>query len=194
MEIILASKNLHKIEEIKNIAFDNKFEGDILCHPDIEIPEIEENGKSFYDNAIIKAEYIYNLYKKPVLSDDSGLCVQKLNGFPGIYSSRYSGGNSQKNIEKLVIELKGVKKSDRKAKFVCVVCLYLSPEEIFLFTGEVYGIILEKCIGLNGFGYDPVFYLPDYKLTMAQISSEQKNRISHRSLAFSRFFKFVDKI
>ena len=191
MEIILASKNVNKISEIRKISSESGFRGNLLCYPQINIPEVEESGKSFYDNAIIKAEKIYDIYRKPVISDDSGLCVDCLGGYPGIFSSRYSGGNSGSNIDKLLTELSGVPEKERTAYFTCVVCYYSSPEEIMLFSGKINGLIVDSLAGENGFGYDPVFFLPEYKLTMAQMSSEHKNRISHRSLAFRRFFNFL---
>ena len=159
--------------------------------PDIEIlslsdvgleGEIEENGSDFEANALIKASFAAQSGYIG-LGDDSGLCVDALNGAPGIYSARYSGegANDAKNNEKLLHELGG--KSDRRAKFVCcIACVFPNGEKVVV-RGETQGEILESANGAGGFGYDPLFYVPELKKTYAEMSAQEKNAISHRGRA-----------
>ena len=150
--------------------------------------QIEENGSTFEDNALIKAKALYDLVHDPVLADDSGLCVDALDGKPGIYSGRFAGSqkNDQDNIDKLLEELHGVKSEDRTARFVCVMAFIDKKGKEHLVRGTVEGIILDHQKGTNGFGYDPVFYLPDLTKTMAELNQDQKNQISHRGNALKQ--------
>ncbi len=186
MKVVLASRNKNKIKEIKQIyrSITGK-ELDILSLDDIGYDgEIEENGDSFEENAKIKASVPASLGYIG-LADDSGLAVNALGGAPGIYSARYSGedANYEKNNEKLLSELNGV--SDRSAKFVCVFCA-LSPDgNILTVRGECHGVIAKELKGEGGFGYDPLFIYPPLKKTFGELSSKEKNEISHRAVALS---------
>jgi XTP/dITP diphosphohydrolase len=190
MQIVLATNNLHKIREIKKI----------LSHPQLEIltlndfsnfPSIEETGKILEENAILKAKVVYGFTKVTSLADDSGLEVDYLDGAPGVVSARFAGkGCSFKdNNLKLLKLLKDIPESQRKATFRCVVAIAFSNKRIELVEGKIRGVITEKEIGENGFGYDPVFYLPKFKKTFAQLETVEKNQISHRANAFKKALK-----
>ncbi|KEI05705.1 XTP/dITP diphosphatase [Clostridium botulinum] len=193
-KIIVASNNQHKIEEIKEIL--KGFDLNILSLKEAGINvDVEENGTTFAENAHIKAEEIFKLVKDAmVLADDSGLMVDILNGEPGVYSARYSGehGNDKKNNEKLLSKLNGVKFTERKAKFVCAIELIVDENTIIDVQGEVEGYILEKERGVSGFGYDPLFYVPQFNKSMAEITPEEKNSISHRGKALKKLKKSID--
>lgn len=193
-KIILASNNKNKIREIKQILKDFKVEIISLKEAGINI-EVEENGNTFIENAYIKAKAIYDLKKGEymVLADDSGLEVDVLNGEPGVYSARFAGehGNDKKNNEKLLSLLKDKKGEDRKGKFVCAMVLIVKEDKVIEVEGEVNGYISEKELGEDGFGYDPLFYVPEKKMTFGQMNAQDKNEISHRSNALN---KLRDKI
>ncbi|WP_043920763.1 XTP/dITP diphosphatase [Clostridium botulinum] len=192
--MIVASNNQHKIEEIKEIL--KEFDLNILSLKEAGINvDVEENGTTFAENAHIKAAEIFKLVKDAmVLADDSGLMVDILNGEPGVYSARYSGehGNDRKNNEKLLSKLKGVKFIERKAKFVCAMELIVDENTIIDVQGEVEGYILEEARGGSGFGYDPLFYVPQFNKSMAEITAEEKNSISHRGKALKNLKKSID--
>jgi len=183
--LVVASNNEHKIEEIKNIL--SKFDLEVLSLKEVGINiDIEETGTTFMENAYIKASEIYKIVEDAmVLADDSGLMVDALGGAPGVYSARFAGehGNYKKNNEKLLEMLKGISYEDRKAKFVCAMVLILDEERTIKVQGEVKGVIIDKESGENGFGYDPLFYVPEYNMTFAQMDGEIKNKISHRANA-----------
>lgn len=188
MKIVFATANLHKLEEVKDICGD--------CNIDFVLPDDgfnpEENGESFEENSLIKAKEAYRVSKTYSLADDSGLCVNALNGAPGLYSARYAGTQDEK-IEKLLKELKD--KNDRSAKFVC--CMTLLDENgemIFQTTGECKGSIVENRKGVNGFGYDPIFKVDGYQKTMAELTSEEKNQISHRAVALKNVLNFLQSM
>jgi len=187
----LATKNKNKVKEIKEIMGKN-FE--ILSPPDfIEFPE--ENGKTLYENAYLKAEYLSKFFKDfYIVSEDSGLFVEKLNGLPGVNSARFSGERDDiKNIKKLLDMMKEYKnKEDRKAKFIAVVCLIGKGEKKF-FEGEIEGYITFEPKGNNGFGYDPVFEVPEIGKTFAELTLEEKNKISHRTKAFLKLKEYLEK-
>lgn len=182
--IILASNNAHKLEEIQDVLSPVK----ITTLSEIGFTdEIEETANTFEGNALIKCQTIYKLHQKPVISDDSGLLVHYLNGAPGVYSSRYAGQNATDlmNYEKLLKNLIDV--TDRRAKFVTTICYYQSPQNIQYFTGELSGSIAEQPQGNNGFGYDPIFIPKGFNQTLGQLSAEIKNRLSHRARALEKF-------
>ena len=189
MDLFLASNNNHKISEIRS-----RLEpiGIRVLNPKDEGIQFdaEETGKTFEENAIIKAEILYKLTGKPVLADDSGLTVESLNGRPGVYSSRYAGDNASDmdNNVKLLKELKA--HDNRKAAFICVMA-FIWDKGTKIFTGSCEGTILEEFKGQSGFGYDPLFYLPALKKTMAEINIEEKNTISHRGKALDSFLEFA---
>ena len=163
---------------------------DILSLNDYkDVPDVEEDGASFFANALKKAKAISEHTGEIVLADDSGLEVEYLNGEPGVYSSRYSGegATDSSNIKKLLLSLEGVPREKRDAAFRCALVLYCPDGKYISFEGRLEGIIHDKPQGDGGFGYDPVFFLPDLGLTVAQVPPAIKNSISHRAQAVLRF-------
>ena len=191
-EVIIASANKHKLEEIKSILKDYKV---ISMEEAGFFDDIVEDGTTFEENALIKAKAIHEKTGKLVLGDDSGLMVKYLNGEPGIYSARYVGEekSDKKNNEKLLSKLKGVKEEDRKAKFVCTVGICYKDGTTETVRGEVEGIIGTKEIGNGGFGYDPLFYIRELNKTYAELTFDEKNRVSHRRKAFTKAKEILDK-
>ena len=195
MKIILASKNQDKINEIKKILNGT---GVLLktCN-DIEIPEVDETGSTFVENAILKARSASIVTGMASIADDSGIEIEYLNGRPGIKSARYSGENAtnEMNNVKLLDELRGVPYEKRKACYRCVMVYMKFPDDPFpiITSGSWNGYITEKPAGENGFGYDPLFFLPEYNKTSAQISSKEKNRISHRAKALNELQEYFTK-
>lgn len=185
-ELILASNNAHKVEEIKSILDDYK----ILTLKDIGYYEdIIEDGTTFEENALIKARTIAKYSGKAAIADDSGLSVALLDGRPGVYSARYSKEQSdEKNIEKVLEELNGEKS---EAKFVSVIALVRPDGSEITFRGECHGEIIFEKRGNNGFGYDPIFYVPSLEKTFAELTPEQKNSISHRKESLEKFSKYL---
>ncbi|MGZ3559791.1 MAG: XTP/dITP diphosphatase [Thermodesulfobacteriota bacterium] len=157
------------------------------------VPEIEENGKTFVDNALKKARYYTKYFGKVTLADDSGLEVDFLKGLPGIYSARYAGekASSQENNEKLLREMEGVPISKRGARFKCVIAVVSPDGREILAEGVCKGRIGFGEKGRKGFGYDPLFVLPNYGKTMAQLSLKEKNKISHRGKALRKIGKMI---
>lgn len=181
--IIFATGNEGKMKEIRMILADLGME--ILSMKEAKVQlEIEENGSTFGENAEIKAQAVWNITKDIVLADDSGLAVDYLNGEPGVYSARYMEGSSYEVKNRTIIDrLKDTKEEERTARFVCAIAAVL-PDGSVLHTEEcVEGLIAHEPAGTNGFGYDPIFYLPEYGKTSAQIPLEKKNEISHRGKA-----------
>ena len=174
--LVLASGNVHKIKEIGQMLPDF----DVVGYKDLGFDfEIEENGLTFYENALIKAKAVADALNLPALADDSGICVDALGGEPGIYSARYAGdGVDEHNNQLLLEKMKGV--TNRKAKFVCCVVFYKPNGEIITATGETHGQIMYDCQGENGFGYDPLFMSDDLNKCLGIASAEEKNTISHR--------------
>ncbi len=186
MTIVFASNNLHKVEEVKN-----KLRMPILSLKDIKcFEEIPETGNTFEENAFIKANHVYTKYKKDCFADDSGLVIEALDGEPGVYSARYAGeyGNGEANMDKVLLKMKN--KSNRKAKFVTVICLILKGETHY-FRGEINGIITGQKMGSKGFGYDPIFLPDGSKKTFAEMSLDDKSHISHRALALRQMQLFL---
>ena len=185
-ELILASNNAHKVEEIKSILDDYK----ILTLKDIGYYEdIIEDGTTFEENALIKARTIAEYSGKAAIADDSGLSVALLDGRPGVYSARYSKEQTdEKNIEKVLSELNGEKS---EAKFVSVIALVRPDGSEVTFRGECHGEIIFEKRGNNGFGYDPIFYVPSLEKTFAELTPEQKNSISHRKESLEKFSKYL---
>lgn len=195
-KLLVASNNEHKINEIKEILKDFPLKIISLKEAGIDV-DVEENGDTFMENAHIKASEIYKLADEcMVMADDSGLTVDILNGEPGVYSARYSGehGNSKKNNEKLLRNLKGIKFEDRKAKFVCAIALIINEEKVINVQGEIEGYIVEGERGKDGFGYDPLFYIPEFEKTFAEMSSDEKNSISHRGRALKEIQEKIKEI
>ena len=195
MKIILASKNQDKIKEIGKIL--NRSNRTLVTCNDIDIPEVEETGSTFVENAILKARSASLSTGLPAIADDSGIEVDYLNAKPGIKSARYSGENAtnESNNLKLLGALNGVLSKDRKACYRCVIVYMRFPDDPFpvITSGSWHGYITERLIGNNGFGYDPLFYLPEYDKTSAEISSDLKNKISHRAQALIKLGEYFEK-
>lgn len=187
--IYLATKNANKLREVRHIL---QGTGLLIksCPPDIVFPE--ETGATFEENAFLKAEHLKRITGGEfVAGEDSGLSVEKLNGLPGVFSARFAGGGDAENIEKLLGMLSAYKDTaDRKAKFITVIVL-LGPLGKMTFTGEVEGFITFSPRGTNGFGYDPVFEIAGAGRTFAELSAEEKNRVSHRSTAFRKLADYL---
>ena len=192
LKIFLATGNKHKIEEISDIFSDIENVEILSIKDGVEIPEVIEDGTTFEENSKKKAVEIAKFLNMITIADDSGLCVDALNGEPGVYSARYSGtGDDLKNNEKLIENLKGIE--NRKAKFVSVITLAKPNGETFSFEGEILGEIIDNPRGNTGFGYDPHFYVEEYQKTLAQLP-ELKNKISHRAKALEKLKKKLKNI
>jgi XTP/dITP diphosphohydrolase len=188
-EILIATHNQHKKEEIQQILGD-KFTVTSLTDYDIH-DEIVEDGDTFHANALIKAQYCFDTTGKPSLGDDSGLVVEALDGRPGIYSARYAGDHDfAKNMAKVLEELEQVE--NRKAYFVTVMCL-VDEKGVNYFEGRVYGNLTKEVRGEKGFGYDPIFVPENHQITFAEMKAEDKNKISHRKKAIEQFLEFMEK-
>ncbi|SHK65675.1 RdgB/HAM1 family non-canonical purine NTP pyrophosphatase [Epilithonimonas mollis] len=188
MEILIATHNLHKKEEIQQILGTDYI---VTSLSDYDLnEEIIEDGKTFEENAFIKAKYCFDKTGKPSVGDDSGLVVEALGGKPGIFSARYAGNhNFKKNIEKVLDEIKD--EPNRRAYFITVLC-YKDNDGEHYFEGRVYGNLTNEVFGEDGFGYDPIFIPDDYNQTFAEMLPEEKNRISHRSEALKKFLEFLN--
>lgn len=198
--LILASNNKKKIMEMKEILKELDVEVKSLENENINI-DVVEDGKTFEENAKKKAKEIYEFLLDRgdkdfvVLADDSGLAVDYLNGEPGIYSARYAGehGNDAKNNEKLLKNLAGVQKENRGAKFICQLAMFTDQGEYFQVTGEAKGYIIEELHGEGGFGYDPLFFYEPLNKTFAELTSEEKNQISHRGNALKELKSVISQ-
>lgn len=188
MKLVFATNNKHKLEEVRSIL-GNKIE--ILSLSDINcFDEIDETAETLEGNALIKARYIYNKYNVNCFADDTGLEVESLGGEPGVYSARYAGeqNDSQANMNKLLQNLTG--KKNRNAQFRTVIALIINGEEKLL-NGIVKGTITEEKQGDSGFGYDPIFIPEGFSMSFAQMSSEEKNSISHRYRATKKLCEYL---
>lgn len=187
MKVILASKNPHKLTELSAILSQHGFEIALESEYGLDI-DVDETGTTFEENSLLKAEAVMKASGLPVLADDSGLMVDALDGAPGVYSARYGHKSSDGERTAFLLEnMKDVPDGKRTAKFVCVItCLWPDGRKIVA-RGECPGVITREVHGENGFGYDPVFYLPELGMTYAELPSEQKNAISHRARALQDF-------
>jgi len=193
LEIIVATKNRGKLREIRDALKDLRFQ--ILGLNDFpDVPEIEEDGRSFTENALKKARFYSKYFGKLTIADDSGLEVDILNGLPGIYSARHAGNEAsdRENRRKLLKEMEGVPISKRGAKFKCVIAMVSPGGKEILVEGSCRGRIGFKEVGKRGFGYDPLFVLPRYGKTMARLTVEEKNRVSHRGKAIRKLRKIIN--
>ena len=192
MRIIIATGNKDKVREINEILKGTDFDAVSMKEIGID-PEIIEDADSFEGNALIKARTVHELTKEYVMADDSGLCIDALNGAPGIYSARFCGEDStyEEKFKKIFEMLKDVPEEKRTAQFVCAIAVVRPDGTSFTVRGECHGVLHEKPMGENGFGYDPIFYVPEFGMTTAQMSKEQKNMISHRGKALRAM---VDKL
>ncbi|MGB1170180.1 MAG: non-canonical purine NTP diphosphatase [Flavobacteriaceae bacterium] len=191
MKLVFATNNLHKLREVQEML-SNSIE--LLSLKDIGcFEEIEETENTLEGNAKLKADYITQKYGFDCFADDTGLEVEALDGKPGVYSARYAGehGNAEKNMEKLLIELEN--KSSRKAKFRTIIALNLRNKQ-YLFEGICDGKILNEKTGIKGFGYDPIFKPSNASCSFAEMSSEEKNIISHRGIAIQELVQFLNSL
>ena len=190
--MIIATGNKDKFKEIKSIL--KGLKAQLYSLADFNrAPKVIEDGSSFLENAAKKASVVSRFFKGYAVADDSGLEVDFLGGRPGIYSARFAGKQADysANNRKLLRMLKGVPFPKRKAKFVCCVCFAYKGRVLKHFYGYLRGYIIEKEKGRNGFGYDPLFYLPAHKKTLAQMPARLKNSLSHRHQAFVKFEKYL---
>ena len=191
MKVVLASKNRHKLEEISKITekFDIQLVLQSECGVDIDV---EENGTTFEENSYIKAKAVMEATGLPALADDSGIAVDALNGEPGIYSARYGFDDTLDDWGRLLLLLKNtenVPDGKRQAQFVCVITFVTPEGQVIQSRGEVHGELLRQPAGSGGFGYDPIFYYPPFGKTLAEVSADEKNQVSHRAVALRGFYE-----
>ena len=193
-EIILATNNKNKVEEMKEKL--KKFDIDVISQKEAGFDiDVEETGTTFLENAILKAETIYKLSKKPALADDSGLEVDYLDGAPGVYSHRFAGENAsdEDRINKMLNLMKDVPEEKRTARFKSVLCYIDLKGEKHIFEGIAEGKIGYESKGNNGFGYDPIFIYEDGR-TFAEMTKDEKNKVSHRGRAVQKFIEYIENI
>ena len=192
-ELMIATSNAHKVDEFKKMLEPKGIVVKSLLDLK-ESFEIEENGSTFEENALIKARSIAKHLSIPVISDDSGLVIDALNGEPGVHSARYLGHDTDYQTKNTIIlsRMADVKGKDRSARFVCAMGLVYPDGREMTFTGTFEGFIHDKIEGPNGFGYDPIFYYPDFGTTSANVSAEMKNSVSHRSNALKKLMEYLE--
>ncbi len=186
-KLIIATNNPGKAEEFELLFVD--FDETVLSLKDLpQSIEVEETGSTFYENARLKAEAVSAMTGETVISDDSGLVIDALEGRPGVYSARFAGPekNDQANIDKVLKLMKNVPRDERSARFVTVLAISKPGLPTRYIEGECHGVITETNSGAGGFGYDPIFYVPEKKKTFAEMSREEKNEISHRGKAMKQ--------
>jgi len=191
-QVILATHNKHKVEELSALLAPLKIR--VFSAADFpELPDVIEDGSTFEENAIKKAKEVAQFTGISAIADDSGLCVDALNGEPGIFSARYAGehGNDQANNQKLLERMSDIPDDQRTAHFISVIAFANTDGSVHTFNGTCKGKILREARGSNGFGYDPLFYIPELGMTMAELSSQEKNRVSHRARAYQRFLQWL---
>ena len=191
--IVLATTNKGKTREIREML--KGFPIEIKNLDDFgPIPEVIEDGETFDDNAYKKASFTAKVLGYPAIADDSGLCVESLDGAPGVYSARYAGKNANDadNVQKLLKELED--KENRNAAFQCVISIAVPTGAALTYEASCEGIITREPAGENGFGYDPLFFFPEFNKTFAQLSMEEKAQVSHRGKAFKEVTQEMDKI
>ncbi len=191
MRVVLASKNAHKLKEISRIT--EKFDIELILQSELGVDlDVEENGTTFEENSLIKARAVMEATGLPALADDSGIAVDALNGEPGIYSARYGFDDSLDDwgrLELLLKNMESVPDGSRQGKFVCVITMVTPDGEIIQARGEVHGEILRHPAGEGGFGYDPIFYYPPFGKTLAEVTPDEKNEVSHRAQALKLFYQ-----
>ncbi|MFT4416526.1 XTP/dITP diphosphatase [Fredinandcohnia humi] len=193
-EIMIATKNIGKVKEFSDLFASRGVKvKSLVDFPNID--DIEETGETFVENAKLKAEAIATKFNIPVIADDSGLSIDFLDGRPGVYSARYAGEqkNDRANIDKVLAELEGVPTEKRSARFHCALALAIPDKETQIVEGTCEGRITEDLLGENGFGYDPIFLVVEKGLTMAQLSKDEKNQISHRAKALKKLDKLLQE-
>ena len=191
MKVVLASKNAHKLVEIKQIT--DKFGFELVLQSELGVDiDVEETGTTFEENSLLKARAVMEATGLPALADDSGIAVDALNGEPGVYSARYGGDPAMSDWDRMMLLLKNTEQvpdGQRQAKFVCVIS-FITPEgKIIQARGEIHGELTRQPRGENGFGYDPIFYYPPFGKTLAEVSADEKNQVSHRAVALRGFYE-----
>ena len=185
MKVVLASKNPHKLVEIRQIT--DKFGFELVLQSELGVDiDVEETGTTFEENSLIKAKAVMEATGLPAIADDSGIAVDALNGEPGIYSARYGFDESLDDRGRMMLLLKNTEQvpdGQRQAQFVCVITLITPDGAVLQARGEVHGELTREPRGQNGFGYDPIFYYPPLGMTTAELPSEVKNQVSHRGNA-----------
>ena len=197
MELVFATQNLHKKDEMEALL-----KGHTLIMPrQLSVDySFEETGSTLIENALGKAMHLYTLCKRPAIADDTGLFVDALGGNPGVRTARYGEDHfgrlleSHERNEYLLENMKGITGSDRSARFACAIALVLDTQRIFIFQETLEGMIASEPDGREGFGYDPVFYLPSQGRTLAQLSSEEKNSVSHRARSAKALLALIDSL
>lgn len=191
MKVVLASKNPHKLVEISQIT--RKFHMELVLESDLGVDiDVEETGTTFEENSFLKANAVMKATGLPALADDSGIAVDALNGEPGIYSARYGFDDTLDDagrVRLLLKNMEAVPDGQRQAQFVCVITLVTPEGKVIQARGEVHGEVPRKTEGEGGFGYDPVFYYPPFGKTLAQVTPEEKNRVSHRGQALKILYE-----
>lgn len=192
-EIVFASHNEGKIKEIKKLLAPYGIK--VKSALDMNLPDVEETGKTFEENSLLKSRTIAKLVNMPCLADDSGLCVDALNGAPGVYSARYAPNRDfDKGMEKLLAEMEKSPNKSRNAHFSCVISLAWPDGQYKVFAGQVDGKIAFHKMGAGGFGYDPLFVPEGFTISFAQMSQEEKNKISHRGRAVEKLKDFLNNL
>ena len=191
MKVVLASKNKHKLVEISKILENLDIQLVLQSELGVDI-DVEETGTTFEENSLQKAEAVMKATGMPALADDSGIAVDALNGEPGVYSARYGFDESLDDWGRLQLLLKNaenVPDGQRQAQFVCVITMVMPDGEVIQTRGEVHGELLRQPAGEGGCGYDPIFYYPPYGKTLAEVSPEEKNQVSHRAKALKLLYE-----
>lgn len=192
-EIVFASHNEGKIKEIKKLLAPYGIK--VKSALDMNLPDVEETGKTFEENSLLKSRTIAKLVNMPCLADDSGLCVDALNGAPGVYSARYAPNRDfDKGMEKLLAEMEKSPNKSRNAHFSCVISLAWPDGQYKVFAGQVDGKVAFHKMGAGGFGYDPLFVPEGFTSSFAQMSQEEKNKISHRGRAVEKLKDFLNNL
>ena len=191
MTVVLASKNAHKLTEISQIT--RLFDMELVLQSELGVDiDVEETGTTFEENSFLKANAVMQATGLPALADDSGIAVDALNGEPGIYSARYGFDDTLDDWGRLQLLLKNtehVPDGQRQAQFVCVITMVTPDGNVIQARGEVHGELLRAPAGEGGFGYDPIFYYPPFGKSLAEVSSEEKNQVSHRANALRVFYQ-----
>ena len=191
MRVVLASKNPHKLVEIRQIT--DKFGFELVLQSELGVDiDVEETGATFEENSFLKANAVMEATGLPALADDSGICVDALNGEPGIYSARYGFDETLDDWGRLELLLKNtehIPDDQRQAKFVAVITMVSPGGEVIQARGEIHGRLLRQAKGKNGFGYDPIFYYPPMGMTTAEMPAEEKNKVSHRANALKVLYE-----
>ena len=191
MKVVLASKNPHKLVEIRQIT--DKFGFELVLQSELGVDiDVEETGTTFEENSFLKAEAVMKATGLPAIADDSGIAVDALNGEPGIYSARYGFDDTLDDRGRMMLLLKNTQQvpdGQRQAKFVCVITFITPDGNTIQARGEIHGELTREPKGTNGFGYDPIFYYPPLGMTTAELPSEIKNQVSHRGNALNLFYQ-----